>query len=127
MAITITPVGKTNPTNPDAPMLYYPRVTKAGEIDLDALAEQISYNTTVTEADCYAVIISLVNAVSKSLEEGNIVRLGHLGAFQISVKGTSSPTAEEVGPKNVSSASITFRPGKKFKTMLRNLTFECKK
>jgi hypothetical protein len=28
MAITITSIGKTNPTNPNAPMLYYPKVTK---------------------------------------------------------------------------------------------------
>jgi predicted histone-like DNA-binding protein len=123
MAITITPIGKTNPTHPESEMTYYPKAIKTGEIDLDELSEQISNDTTVTQADCYAVIISLVNAVSKELEAGRIVRVGHLGSFQISVKGTGSLTPEAVAPKNIKSASIIFRPGKKFKTMLNNLKF----
>jgi hypothetical protein len=49
--------------------------------------------------------------------------LGHLGAFQISVKGTASETPEAVSAKNVTSASVIFRSGKKFKTMLANLKF----
>ena len=123
MAITITPIGKTNPTNPNAPMLYYPNATKTGEIDLEELSDQIAYSSSLTQADCYAVIISLVATVSKELEAGKIVRLGHLGAFQISVKGTASTTPEEVSPKNVRSASVIFRSGKKFKVMLDNLKF----
>ena len=123
MAITITPIGKTSPSNPNAPMLYYPKVTKTGEVDLEALSEQIAFSSSLTHADCYAVIISLVHAVSQELEAGKIVRLGHLGAFQISVKGTGSATPEEVSPKNVQSASVIFRSGKKFKTMLKGLQF----
>ena len=127
MAITITPIGKTNPTNPTAPMLYYPKVTKTGEVDLEELSEQIAYSSSLTQADCYAVIISLVTTVSRELDAGKIVRLGHLGAFQISVKGSASSTPEAVSPKNVTSASITFRPGKKLKDMLQELRFIRKK
>jgi len=127
MAITITPIGKTNPTQPESEMLYYPKATKTGIIDLDGLSKKISHDTTVTQADCYAVIISLVNAVSQELEDGKIVRVGHLGSFQISVKGTGSATPEEVSPKNVKSASIIFRPAKDFKNMLSKLKFVRKK
>ena len=123
MAITITSIGKTNPSNPSAPLLYYPKVTKTGEIDLDEISEQISYSSSLTQADCYAVIISMVATVSRELEAGRIVRLGHLGAFQISVKGTASETPETVSPKNIKSASVIFRPGKKFKAMLKDLKF----
>ncbi len=35
MAITISAIGKTNPTNPSVPMLYYPKVNKIGEADLE--------------------------------------------------------------------------------------------
>lgn len=123
MAITITHIGKTNPTDSSLPMLYYPKAIKSGEIDLDELSEQIAYGSTLTQADCYAVIISLVATVSKELGAGKIVRLGQLGAFQVSVKGTSSSSPQAVVPKNVKSASILFRPGKKFKAMLKELTF----
>lgn len=123
MAITITHIGKTNPTDSSLPMLYYPKAIKSGEIDLDELSEQIAYGSTLTQADCYAVIISLVATVSKELGAGKIVRLGQLGAFQVSVKGTASSSPQAVVPKNVKSASILFRPGKRFKAMLKELTF----
>jgi predicted histone-like DNA-binding protein len=123
MPITITPIGKTNPTNPDAPMLYYPKATKTGEIDLEGLSDKIAYSSSLTQSDCYAVIISLVATVSRELDAGKIVRLGQLGAFQISVKGTPSTTPEAVSPKNVRSASVIFRSGKKFKMMLKGLQF----
>lgn len=123
MAITITSIGKTNPSNPTAPMLYYPKVTKNGEIDLEEISEQIAYSSSLTQADCYAVIISMVSTISRELDTGKIVRLGHLGAFQISVKGTASETPESVSPKNVKSASVIFRPGKRFKAMLKGLKF----
>ena len=123
MAITIIPIGKTSPTNPDVPMLYYPKAIKTGEIDLEELSEQIAYSSSLTQADCYAVIISLVAIVSRELDAGKIVRLGNLGAFQISVKGTASATPEELTPKNVRSASVIFRSDKKFKMMLKGLQF----
>jgi predicted histone-like DNA-binding protein len=127
MAISITAVGVKSPTQPSQPMRYYPRAVQNGVVDLEMLATQISNSTTVTETDCHAVILSLVHAVSKELEEGNIVRLGYLGTFQVSVKGTGSATVEEVTAKNVTNASIVFRPGERLKKMLKKLKFVKKK
>ena len=127
MAICFIAVGKTNPQDSTAPMQYYPRAIQTGVIDLDTLAEQVSSSCTATPADCYAVIISLVDVVSKSLEDGKIVRLGHMGSFQVSIKGTTSISAVAVDHNNVKSASIIFRPGTKFKKMLNNLQFSKKK
>lgn len=127
MAVSFTAAGKTNPNNKNEPQRYYPRAIQTGEIDLDELSQQISFGTTVTETDCQAVIYSLVSTVSRALEQGKIVRLGHLGTFQISVKGSGSATPEEVSAKNIESTSIIYRPGKRFKTLLKNLTFSKKK
>lgn len=127
MAILFTAVGITNPAQSDAPMLYYPRAIQTDEIDLETLSEQISQSTTLTEADCQAVIYALVHTISKELQQGKIVRLGHLGSFQISIKGTPSPTPEEVNSKNINSASIIYRPGKRFKDMLKKLEYIRKK
>ncbi|MEI6142860.1 MAG: hypothetical protein WCP85_26525 [Mariniphaga sp.] len=59
----------------------------------------------------------------KELNVGKIIRLGQLGAFQISVKGTASTTPEAVSAKNATKASMILRPGKKFKAMLQKLQF----
>jgi predicted histone-like DNA-binding protein len=124
MAIPIIAVANSNPINPALPMRYFPRAVQSGVIDLDQLTEQISTSTTLTETDCQAVVYSLVHHISRALQDGNIVRLGHLGSFQISVKGTSSDTAEEVSTKNISSASIVYRPGPRFKKLLKNLEYK---
>ena len=123
MAIPFSPSGKINPNDASAPMKYYPRASNFGEIDLEELAEQVSFSCSATPADCYLVIMSLVTEVSNSLERGKIVRLGNLGSFQVSIKGDSSDTPEAVKAQNVTSASILFRLGKKLKTMLKRLVF----
>jgi predicted histone-like DNA-binding protein len=127
MAIPFVATGKTNPNDSEIPMQYYPRAVHSGTIELDDLADQISIKSTVSPADCYAVIVSLVNEISLSLEEGKIVRLGHLGSFQVSIKGTASNSSVEVKPQNVKSSSIIYRPGSRLKKMLGNLTFYRKK
>ena len=123
MAIPFIPSGKTNPNDSESPMQYYPRAVHSGIIDLDELADQISIKSTVSPTDCYAVIVGLVNEISLSLEEGKIVRLGHLGSFQVSVKGTASASLIDVKPQNIKSASIIYITGSRLKKMLNNLTF----
>ncbi len=124
MAVPIIAVANSNPRNSSEPLRYFPRAVQSGIIDLEQLTEQISTSTTLTETDCQAVVFSLVHHISRALQDGNIVRLGHLGSFQISVKGTASDTAEEVSIKNISSASIVYRPGPRFKKLLKSLVYK---
>ena len=124
MAVPIIAVANSNPLDSSSSLRYFPRAVQSGIIDLDQLTEQISTSTTLTETDCQAVVYSLVHHISRALQDGNIVRLGHLGSFQISVKGTSSDTAEEVSTRNISSASIVYRPGPRFKKLLKNLEYK---
>ena len=124
MAVPIIAVANSNPLDSSGSLRYFPRAVQSGIVDLDQLTEQISTSTTLTETDCQAVVFSLVHHISRALQDGNIVRLGHLGSFQISVKGTSSDTAEEVSTKNISSASIVYRPGPRFKKLLKNLEYK---
>lgn len=123
MAVPFTVTKKNIPGQPNPTIAYYPRVAKSGVMDLDDLSDRISSSCSVTQSDCYAVVIGLVNEITTALEEGNIVRLGHLGSFQISVQSTASPTPEEVDKSKIKRSSIVFRPGKKLKLMLKQLVF----
>jgi predicted histone-like DNA-binding protein len=127
MAVPIIVVGNSNPNNSSDPLRYFPRAVQSGIVDLDLLTEQISTSTTLTETDCQAVVYSLVHHISKALQDGNIVRLGHLGSFQISVKGTGSATPNEVTTKNIHSASIIYRPGPRFKKLLKSLVYKMRR
>lgn len=124
MAVPFTVTKKIIPNQANPTVAYYPRITKSGVMDLDDLSDRVSSSCSVTQSDCYAVVISLVNEIGIALKEGNIVRLGHLGSFQISIQSTASPTPEEVDKTKIKSSSIVFRPGKKLKLMLKQLVFK---
>lgn len=124
MAVPFTVTKKNIPSQPNPTIAYYPRVAQSGVLDLDDLSDRISSSCSVTQSDCYAVVISLVNEITTALEEGNIVRLGHLGSFQISVQSSGSATPEVVDKSKIKRSSIVFRPGKKLKLMLKQLVFK---
>lgn len=124
MAVPFTVTKKNIPNLTNPTIAYYPRVAKSGVLDLDDISERISGSCSVTQSDCYAVVISLVNEIAMALEQGNIVRLGHLGSFQISVQSTASPSPEEVDKSKIIRSSIVFRQGKKLKLMLKQLVFK---
>lgn len=124
MAVPFTVTKKNLPASDPPKIAYFPRVAKTGVLDLDDLSDRISASCSVTQSDCFAVVISLVNEISYALADGNIVRLGHLGSFQISVQSTASATPEEVNQSKIKRSSIIFRPGKKLKLMLKHLVFK---
>ncbi|MGL2995025.1 HU family DNA-binding protein [Flavobacterium sp. TSSA_36] len=123
MPVPYTIVQKKIPSSTPPSITYYPRVTKSGVLNLDDLSERVAASCSVTPSDCYAVVIGLVNEIANSLEQGNIVHLGHLGAFQVSVQSHASATPEEVNPSKIKRSTIIFRPGKKLKQMLSKLVF----
>jgi predicted histone-like DNA-binding protein len=61
--------------------------------------------------------------VPELLSDGNIVEIGDLGSFRVSISSEASDTAEEVNSGKIKKGRILFRPGKKFKQMLNNLTY----
>jgi predicted histone-like DNA-binding protein len=124
MAVPFTVTKKYIPSQPNPTIAYYPRVATSGVLDLEDLSERVSISCSATQSDCYAVVIGLVKEISSALEQGNIVRLGHLGSFQISVQSTASATPEEVDKSKIKRSSIVFRPGKKLKLMLKQLVFK---
>ncbi len=124
MAVPFTVTKKNIPSKPNPIIGYYPRVATSGVLDLEDLSERVSISCSATQSDCYAVVIGLVKEITSALEQGNIVRLGQLGSFQISIQSTGSATPEEVDKSKIKRSSIIFRPGKKLKLMLKQLVFK---
>lgn len=116
-----------NAMDPTAAKKFYLRPVSSGEITLDELASQISHASSLTEADVYAVLQSLVREIPRALSDGYIVRLGNLGSFRVSVNSEGSHTREEVSEKNVRKRRLIFTPGKQMKKELEKIRFEKKK
>ena len=124
MPIKFKTQSRKNPQDLTAPEKFYAAAIADGDVDLDRLAELISYQCTVTETDCYAVLMALEHNIIGELKQGRIVRLGRLGNFQVGISSTGSVTAEEVSATAITKSRILFRPGKKLRSMLNDVSFK---
>lgn len=124
MAIKFKPIPKKNPQDRTAPAKFYAQAIADGEIDLDGLAVQIEKQSTVSEADIYAVLRAAVPLIIQNLTEGKIVRLGTLGDFQVGISSEGKATEEEVNAASIKSSKIKFRAGKRLKDGLKTATFK---
>ena len=124
MAIKFKTQSRKNPQDLTAPDKYYAAAVADGNVDLDRLAELISYQCTVTETDCYAVLLALEHNIIGELGQGRIVKLGRLGNFQVGISSKGSDTAAEVSASTITKSRILFRPGKKLRSMLNDVSFK---
>ncbi|GGH26617.1 DNA-binding protein [Sphingobacterium alkalisoli] len=124
MAINYNVVEIGKPGDLTAPKKFYARPVTAGEILLEDLAADISHASSVTEADVYAVLQSLVREIPRNISRGYIVRLGNLGSFRLGSNSTGNDTREEVNAANIVRTRLLFHAGKQLKTTLSNLTFK---
>ena len=123
MAISYKIIERINPQNVTAPKKYYAAVKTNGSIDFESLAAIISEQCTVTETDCLAVLNVLEQNIERELGQGRIVRLGKLGNFQVSLSSEGFDTSAEVSAAGITNSRIIFRPARKLRKLLKNLTY----
>lgn len=121
--VKLTTIERPNPQDRAAANKFYTQAISTGTTDLERLAFLVSHQSTVREADCYAVLISLMHNVIDELEQGRIVKLDKLGAFQIGIRSEGVATPEEVTVNLVKKSHINFRPDKRLRKMLQNVEF----
>ena len=89
-------------------ILYRAQITPGVPIKVDALAEEISNECTVTVHDVKAVLSALDQHITSALLNGHSVRLGDLGSFHITLRSNSTPTRDEFTVDNITSIGIQF-------------------
>ena len=103
-----------NPKYPETDY-FHGVVVKTGELTMEKLTKRINNSTTVTTADCYAVLKSMKDNIIEALTEGQVVVLEDLGRFQVSLQGkcynAEAMADEEFSPSAyIKSHRIVFRP-----------------
>ena len=124
MPVKYQVIQRKNPQSPQDDDRYYAQAVADGKTDFERLAQLISYQSTVTEADCLAVLVSLEHNIIEELAQGRIVSLGHIGNFQVSISSEGKETQEEVSVHNIIKNRILFRPAKRMRNMLSTLTYK---
>lgn len=123
MAVNYKAVAKKNPLKQTEPAKYYANIVTTGNLTLRQLAKEISAISTVSVADTMAVLEGLLEVVPKQLANGNIVRLGEFGSFNIQVKSAGADTAKDLTKDQITKTSVKFRAGKEFMQVIDNIEF----
>lgn len=122
--ISLNIIERPNPQDRTAENKFYAQVVATGKTDLERLAYLVSNQSTVREADCYAVILSLLHNIVDELKQGRIVKLDKLGSFQLGIQSEGVHTAEEVNASVVKNLRIKFRPDQRMKNQLNLKTVQ---
>ena len=109
--VTYSVSPRINPRDKEAAPKFYGQVQSSGDISLREMAERIQQTCTVHKSDVFAVLIALEDVITDALRGGEIVRLGDLGTFQISISSKGAETEEDYTDTLIKKARINFRPG----------------
>lgn len=122
-SVTYSVSPRINPRDKEAAPKYYAQAQARGDVNIREMATRIQATCTVTKADVYAVLVALEDVIVEALENGEIVRLGELGTFQLSLSGKGAETEEDYNTSLIEKAKINFRPGNVLAAMLDTLSF----
>lgn len=103
---------------------WYASTKTQGEVDFEELANRLTEFSTVSPADAYSVLVGLNQILPQMLANGNIVRLGDIGNFYVSVSSRGEAKEEEVSASSIKKAKVLYRPGKAIANMLKTATFK---
>jgi predicted histone-like DNA-binding protein len=117
-------VQRGNPLNPTAAKKFYAQPVSRGEATLKQVKSQINDMTSVNSADSSASIDAFTQVLIQRIANGEIVRLGDLGSFQLSFSSTGVDTEAQLNATLIKNPKVVFRPGKDIKDMLKTLQFE---
>ena len=122
-SVTYSVSPRINPRDKDAAPKYYAQAQARGDVNIREMSTRIQSTCTVTKADVYAVLIALEDVIVEALQNGEIVRLGELGTFQLSLSGKGAATEDDYDTSLIKKARINFRPGTALADMLGSLSF----
>jgi predicted histone-like DNA-binding protein len=125
MAVKFKLTERANPLNPDAPKKWYAQAKSSGELTFRKLGKEVaSASSTVSDTDMIAVLNDLTKVLCHHLANGQIVRFGDFGSFQITIGSSGADRPEKFNQSMIRSAKVVFRPGIDLKNTLATLKFK---
>ncbi len=125
MAVKYVLTERANPLKKDQPKKWYAMAKSTGELTFRRLSKEIAESsTTVSDTDVLAVLNDLIKILCRHLSDGEIVRLGDFGSFQISIGSDGAVEESKFNASMIKTKKVVFRPGIDLKEMMNNLKFE---
>lgn len=120
---SFTSVLRKNMLDKEKPDMYYALTKSSGEIDIDEMAERIQRSSTVNWADVLCVLPALQTEMIESFKKAEIIRLGGLGSFYVTLRSSGALIPKDVKEGLIKGARVRFRPGMEIKNALKTLEY----
>lgn len=126
MAINYSIAAYKKPGDMEGTAKYYAKAQASGTVEINELADDIAYSTTLTDGDVLNVIRALIKQINRHIAKGEIVKLENLGAFQAQIRSNCSETSEDFNESYIRQVHLQFRPGLGLQSTLalENLQFK---
>jgi predicted histone-like DNA-binding protein len=103
---------------------YYAMAKCTGIAGVDKICKLISARSAISSADVKAVFDSLAWVMDLELSSGNVVQLGELGNFRLSISSEGMENKKELNASKIRKARIIFSPGAVLRNTKQNVSFE---
>lgn len=113
-----------NPTNENAPKKAFATAQYSQMMTLDQFTAHIaSHGCVYSRADLQAIIILAVDCMREQLLAGQRIQLGDLGVFAVNLRSRGAETPAEFNSSHISGINVSWRQGKRFRTLLEDAEF----
>ncbi len=105
-------------------MLYYASSAVSGAMDFEAICSLIADRSTASDGDVALVVSGLIRAMEEALLRNEVVQLGGLGNFRLSIGSSGTVTQEEFQASLIRRPKIIFTPGERLRAMIERVSLE---
>ncbi len=81
MSVNYSLVQMKNPQKPTEEPKFYAKAQASGTVEINEIAEDVAYATSLTDGDVLNVIRALIKQMKKHMSNGRIVKLETLARF----------------------------------------------
>ena len=115
MTIKVKALARKNPQNLKRSVRYYAGKVYQGETSLQSMINQISESTEYSNLVVSNIINEFLELIPALLIDGQIVRLGNLGSFHVTLSSSPSDNSDNFSIGSIKAIKPAFRPSKAFK------------
>ena len=123
MTVKFNIVERANSSDRTALGKYYPSIQFTGRVTTREVAEMAAERSTLSTMDMMAAIESFLAIIPQQLAKGNIVELGDFGSFWLKTSSDGAELPDAVSAGQITTILPRFRPGKKFKGVLKTIEY----
>ncbi|GAB3827994.1 HU family DNA-binding protein [Hymenobacter jeollabukensis] len=118
MPIEYSLVQRGLPGTTTGPKKWYASVRSRGVTTERGMADKISRSTSLSSSDVKAALESLLQEIPRELAEGQIVQLGDLGSFRVTLQSDGTDTESAFTAAQIRKIKVNFVPSALFEQLL---------